>query len=129
MSDVAIPPVTVLGPIEAKRDELIDRVRENLHVIAGTVEDPELWVPSAVDSAIGYVIDYSNRNSVGLPDDALTCNGIVGFATRIYQDAFAPRGVQLAISDAIFEPVFTPEHLFKHWRHYFLRLYVRWGVA
>ena len=121
---VAIPPTTVLGPIEAVLPTIVARVESNLHATTGDV-----WVTSAVDSAVEYVIDYTNRNDVGLPDDALTQNGIVGFATRIYQDAFMPLGQALAMGDPAFTPEFAPEHLFKHWRHYFLRLYPKWGVA
>lgn len=121
---VAIPPSTVLGPIEAKLPDLVARVASNLHADAA-----DEWVMSAVDAAVAYVIDYSNRNEIGLPDDALTMNGLVGFATRIYQDGFSPNGVNVAIGDPMFTPTFSPEHLFKHWRHYFLRLYPKWGIA
>jgi len=104
--------------------ELVERVRANLNAAA---DDEQ--VSEAVNAAVLYVIDYSGRNDIGLPDDALTQNGIVGYATRIYQDAFSPSGAQVAIGDPLFTPMFAPEHLFKHWRHYFLRLYVAWGVA
>ena len=124
MSDIEIPPATVLGPIEAVMPDLVERVRKNLHA----APDDE-QVAEAVSAAVLYVIDYSDRNELGLPDDALTQNGIVGYATRIYQDAFSPSGAQVAVGDPFFAPVFAPEHLFKHWRHYFLRLYVGWGIA
>lgn len=124
MSDTQIPPATVLGDIEQQLPLVVQRVAANLHV-----DESDQWVIGAVDAAVAYVIDYTNRNAIGLPGDALTMNGLVGFATRIYQDGFAPQQVNVAVGDPVFEPIFTPEHLFKHWRHYFLRLYVKWGVA
>jgi len=119
-----IPPDSIIGPIEVRLQEIVNRVAENLH---GEVTDP--WITSAVDAAIVFVLDQTNRNSVGLPSDPLTVNGLVGFATRIYLDAFSPNGSQVAIADPTFEPIFQPENLWKHWRHYFKRLYPRWGVA
>lgn len=124
-----VPPVVdTLGAIEAKLPDIAARVAENLHITSES-EDVDVWVASAVDAAVGYVIGATNRSSVGLPDDALTVNGLVGFSTRIYQDGFSPNGVQLAIVDPTFEPIFQPEHLYKHWRHYFARLQMRWGIA
>ena len=121
---MVIPPVSIIGPIEAKRDDLVARLRANLNAAAD-----DIWVAAAIDSAITYVIDQTNRNAIGLPDDLLTQNGIVGFATRIYQDSFMPNGTSVGIGDPVFTPDFAPEHLFKHWRHYFLRLYPKWGIA
>jgi hypothetical protein len=120
-----IPPdVLVIGPIAARVDEIAERVRENLHA------DPlDAWVETAVDAALVYVIDQTNRADVGLPDDELTVHGLVGFASRIYLDAFSPGGAQVAVGDTSFAPIFNPEHLFKHWRHYFLRLYPSWGIG
>jgi hypothetical protein len=120
-----IPPVTTtLGDIETRLPEIQARVAANLHVVA---DDP--WVEQAVDAAVVYVIDYTARNDVGLPDDNLTAAGLVLFGTRIYLDAFSPGGAQVAVADPTFEPIFQPEHLFKHVRHYFMRLTSQWGVA
>lgn len=121
---VEIPPTTVLGPIESRLPDIVGRVAANVN---GDASDE--WVVSAVDAAVGYVIDYTNRNTIGLPDDALTVNGLVGFATRIYLDAWNPNGSNVAIGDPTFEPIYQPEVLDKHWRHYWRRLYVGWGIA
>lgn len=128
MSEIVIPPEIVTGPIETKRPAIIGRVSANVHV-AYDVDAPDEWVSSAVDAAIVYVIRQTNRQAVGLPDDALTTNGLIGFATRIFLDGFSANGAQVAIGDPSFEPIFQPEHLFKHWRHYFTQLYPRWGIA
>ena len=114
----------VVGPIAARIPEIAARVATNVHAATA-----DAWIERAVDAAIAYVIEWTNRADVGLPDDALTVTGLVGFAERIYLDAFSPNGAQVAVADAGFAPVFQPEHLFKHWRHYFLRLYPSWGVA
>ena len=110
------------GPIEDKRDEIIARVATLLHVPA-----EDVWCGAAVDAAIEYAIDATNRQEVGLPDTALTVNGIVIFATRLYTDT--PNGAQVAIGDPSFDPIFQPESLWKHVRHYFDHLDVAWGVA
>lgn len=113
-----------VGPISTLLTTVTARVADNLHA-----ELPDEWITSAVDAAVEYVTVWTNRETLGLPDDPLTVNGLVGFATRIYQDAFMPGGASVAIADPSFVPIFTPEHLFKHWRHYFNRLNVAWGVA
>jgi hypothetical protein len=117
-----IPPDSILGPIEERLPAIMLRVATILHT-----EDPE--IETAVLAAVIFVIDQTNRNTVGLPDDALTIEGLVGFSTRIYLDAYSPNGSQVAIADPTFEPIFQPENLWKHWRHYFRRLYPRWGIA
>jgi hypothetical protein len=119
-----IPPDSILGPIEARIPDIVARVAQNLNAAP---EDE--WVQTAVESAIIYVTDYTNRNALGLPNDSLTVSGLVVFGTRIHQDAFAPNGAQVAVGDSSFEPIFQPEHLYKHVRHYFNRLDVTWGVA
>lgn len=113
-----------VGPIDDMLSTIVARVADNLHA------DPDdVWVIGAVEAAAEYVTVWTNRETLGLPDDQLTVNGLVGFATRIYQDAFMVGGAQVAVMDAGFAPIFAPEHLFKHWRHYFNRLNVAWGVA
>ena len=112
----------VVGPIAAARDMIIDRVAELLHVAPDDV-----WVAAAVDSAIIYARTYTNRDEVGLPDDPLTVNGVVVFAQRLYLDT--PSGVNVAVGDAGFEPIFQPEHLWKHVRHYFDPLDIAYGIA
>lgn len=120
-----IPPIVDdIGPIADVRDEIVARVAANTNADAN-----DEWVGRAVDDAIGYVIDYTNRSAVGLPADATTVNGIVGYATRIYLDAWQPNGVGGALVDPTFEPIFRPSFVFREWRSKFLRLYVRWGVA
>jgi len=114
----------VVGPIAARIPEIAARVATNVH--AATVDD---WIQRAVDAAIAYVIEWTNRADVGLPDDALTVTGLVGFSERIYLDSFSPNGAQVAVADADFSPIFQPEHLAKHWRHYWQHLDVAWGVA
>ena len=116
--------VIVVGPIETRLSEIAARVAANIHSAT-----PDVWVIRAVDAAVVYVIEWTNRTDVGLPDDALTISGLVGFAERIYLDAFSPNGAQVAVADAGFAPVFQPEHLYKHWSHYFDHLQVAWGVA
>jgi len=117
--------VIVVGEIETRVPEIVDRVAVNVH--SSTEEDA--WIENAVDAAVLYVIEWTGRGEVGLPDDALAVTGLVGFAERLYLDAFSPNGAQVAVADASFAPVFQPEHLFKHWRHYFLHLQVSWGIG
>lgn len=125
MSEIpTIPPLTTFGPVEDRIPEIVARVAQNLHVTL-----PDDWVEQAVDSAVIFVIDRTNRNEIGLPADSLTVSGLVGFSTRIHQDAFSPNGAQVAVGDGSFEPTFLPENLWKHWRHYFTRLNPAWGVG
>lgn len=124
MTFTQIPPATVLGPIESKLSDLQARVAENLHVDAS---DP--WLISSVDAAILYVIDYTNRNTIGLPDDSTTMNSLVGFASAIYQSSFSPTGVQIAVADSAFEPVFPQQRVLTYWRREFHRLDRAWGIA
>lgn len=112
----------IIGPIADKRDEIIARVASALHVPA-----EDVWVAAAVDSAIEYAIDSTNRDLLGLPDTPLTVSGLVIFAQRLYLDS--PNGAQVAVGDAGFDPIFLPESLWKHVRHYFDHLDVAWGVA
>jgi len=124
MSEIP-PAVIVYGPIETRLTEIADRVATNVH--SSTEED--VWVENAVDAALVYVINDTGRADVGLPDDALTATGLIVFAERIYLDAFSPNGAQVAVADAGFAPIFQPEHLYKHVRHYFRRLQISWGVG
>lgn len=122
--DVSRQVLEPVGPISTLLSTVVGRVADNLH------GDPaDTWIISAVDAAVEYVTVWTNRETLGLPDDPLTVNGLVGFATRIYLDAFTPGGAQVAVVDPSFVPIYQPEHLFKHWRHYFNRLDVAWGVA
>lgn len=119
-----IPPVYTLGPIEARLPDIVARVAANLHA-----DEADEWLASAVEAAAVWVIDVTNRSTIGLPDDAPTVNGLVGFATRIFGDPFSAGGAQVAIGDPTFEPIFNPERLDKHWRDYWRRLYRAWGIA
>ena len=120
-----IPPAVIeVGPIGTRLPEIAARVATNVH--AATADD---WLQRAVDAAILYVINDTGRADVGLPDDALTVTGLVVFAERIYLDAFSPNGAQVAVADAGFAPIFQPEHLYKHVRHFFLRLKMEFGVG
>ena len=120
-----IPPAVIeVGPIATRIPEIAARVATNVH--AATTD---AWIENAVDAAVLYVISWTGRAAVGLPDDALTVAGLVGFAERIYLDAYSPNGAQVAVADASFAPMFQPEHLFKHWSHYFQRLEIAWGIA
>ena len=114
----------MIGPIEDRRDEIVDRVAANLHVSAADV-----WVGSAVDAAIEYTLIKTERGDIGLEDTELNVNWLVGFSTRLYMDAFAPTGANVAVGDPNFEPIFSPEKLDKHWREYFLPTKVLWGVG
>ena len=113
------------GDIADRLPEIAARVRANLHA------DPDdEWVDHAIDAAIGYVIVWGDLAEVGLPADDLTATGLVGFAERIYLDPAGPNGTQGAIGDyTTFEPTYTPEHLYRHWRHYFKHLTAGWGIA
>jgi len=113
----------MIGPIEDRHDEITARVANNLHTTA------DVWVTSAVDSAIEYVLIKTERVDVGLEDNELTVNGLVGFSERLYLDAFSPNGVNVSVADPAFEPIFQPEHLWKHWRHYFEVRKIAWGIA
>jgi hypothetical protein len=100
-------------------------------------------VAAAVASAVQYVGTYTALTARGLPvpDDALTESGLVGFATRMFLDQYAPMGSSSAFGDPSFPPVFTPEDVYAHWHHYFDHLdgYVEatdevpasggWGIA
>jgi len=123
MSDIP-PAVVVIGPIGTRIPEIVARVAANVH---GSTTD--VFIDNAVDAALVYVINWTNRADVGLPDDALVVNGLVGFAERIYLDSFSPNGAQVAVADAGFAPLFQPEHLAKHWSHYWKHLQVAWGVS
>jgi hypothetical protein len=114
--------VQTTGPLSTRYDDIVARVASLIHVPADDV-----WVAAAVDSAIEFVISKTNRELVGLPDDPLTVNGIVLFSQRLYLDT--PNGAQVAIGDPSFDPIFQPESLWKHVRHYFDRLDVAWGIA
>jgi len=107
-------------PIADRRVEIIDRVAANLHVAPDDVG-------SAVDAAIEYTLIKTELDE--LADTELNVNGLVGFSTRLYMDAFSPTGANVAVGDPNFEPVFTPEKLDKHWREYFLNTKVAWGIA
>lgn len=121
-STVIPPPVLGYGPIEGSIPLILERVAKLLH---DNVDDE--WLALALDAAIIYVITDTAREELGLPDDSLTITGLVQFTQRIYLDT--PNGAQVAIGDPTFEPIFQPEHLYKHVRHYFKRLKVRFGVA
>jgi len=112
------------GDIAARVDEIVDRVRQNLHAAADDV-----WVSSAVQAAIGYVIVHNGLIDTGLPADELTVNGLVVFSTRIYLDGTSPGGVSNAYTDPTFQPVYQPENLYAHVHHFFDHLAVSWGVA
>ena len=109
-------------PIADRRDEIIARVASQPARRAGDV-----WVASAVDAAIEYT--YTKTELAELEDTELNVNGLVGFSTRLYLDAFSPTGANVAVGDAGFTPIFLPEKLDKHWREYFLNQRVAWGVA
>ena len=112
------------GDIADRLTEISDRVRVNLHA-----PDDDEWVEHAINAAIGYVIAWTGRAELGLPSDDLTTFGLVGFAERIYLDQYGPTGAQTAVGDLSFEPMYTPEHLYRHWRHYFDHLTIGWGIA
>jgi hypothetical protein len=112
----------VVGPVEAQRDAITARAAALLHVPA----DDE-WLAAAVDAAIEFSVSKTNRDDVGLPADSLTVNGLVLFAQRLYLDT--PGGAQVAVGDPSFEPMFQPENLWKHVRHYFERLKGSWGIG
>lgn len=64
-----------------------------------------------------------------VPDDPTVTQGLIGFARAVYLDAMASRGAQVAIGDVVVDTVYTPEDLYRHWRHYFAHLATSWGVA
>jgi len=116
------PPILSIGTIEGRRNDIIERVAKNIN----SHSDDE-WVASAVDAAIIFVIDKTGRSEIGLPDDPVTVNGLVIFSQRLYLDT--PNGAQVAVADDSFGPIFQPESLWKHVRHYFDRLDISWGIA
>lgn len=104
------------GPIDARVTDIVDRVAENVH------GDPtDEWIASSVDAAVDMVTIRTARDDIGLPDDEATVNGLVLLAIRIYTDT--PGGAQVAVADPTFEPIFQPENLWKHVRHYFNHLF------
>lgn len=121
---MSIPPDSIYGPIETRLAEIVARVADNLH---GDPADP--WIASAVTSAAVYVIDYTDRNEIGLPADEVTVNGLVEFASRIYTRAFNPGGATVAIADPSFTPIFQPRDLYTGVDTYFNRLNIGWGIA
>lgn len=64
-----------------------------------------------------------------IPDEADYREGLVGFARAWYLDVFASRGAQVAIGDNVVDTVFTPEDVWRHWRHYFSDLTRSYGIA
>ena len=68
----------------------------------------------------------TETNSV-CPTHRSTVNGVILFAQKLYTDT--PNGAQVAIGDPSFEPIFQPESLWKHVRHYFDHLDVAYGVC
>lgn len=86
-------------------------------------------VESAVAAAIVYVGTYTGYDAlaIGLPDDALTVEGLVLLGERIFLDSST--GAQSAIGDGSFMPLFSPEDLAAHNHHYWDRLTVSWGIA
>lgn len=121
---IVIPPIQTIGPIEARIPEIVACVAEKLNVVDTT---GPCGVETSVEAAIIFAIDQTNRYDVGLPDDSLTIKGVELLAERIHLDT--PNGAQVAVADPTFEPVFQPENLWKHVRHYFRRLYPRFGIS
>jgi hypothetical protein len=112
----------VVGPIAGERDDIIVRVAELLHV----APDDE-WVVVAVDQALDFEVMKTGRAEIGLPAEPLPIGGTIVFAQRLYLNS--PNGAQVAVGDAGFEPIFTPENLWKGVRHYFDPYDISWGVA
>jgi hypothetical protein len=112
----------VVGPIAGRQAEIVGRVAELLHVAPDDV-----WVTAAVDSATEYAVVMTNLEDVGLPDEPLVVAGLIVFAQRMYTDS--PSGVNVAIGDPSFEPIFQPENLWKHVRHYFIHLRPKFAIG
>jgi len=116
------PAVETTGAVATRYDDILARTAALLHVPADDV-----WLAAAVDSAVEYTIMKTERHEIGLPDTPLIVNGLIIFAQRLYLDS--PNGVQVSAGDPQFEPIYQPEHLWRHVRHYFDHLDVAYGVA
>lgn len=99
--------------------------------VAGNLNKPgtDEAVIRSVDAAITYVARVTGRAEIGIPDDALTVTGLVVFAERIYLDQFAPNGAIGAIGAGEFDPMYTPEDLYRHVHHYFDGLAFTWSIS
>lgn len=115
----------------ADRTAIAADVAASLHVAADNDA-----VTRAVDAAAGYVCTVENVEiadpadpAASLPDTALVAQGLIGMARAMYLDAVASRGAQVAIGDTQVDTLFTPEDVYKHWRHYFVGVAASWGFA
>jgi hypothetical protein len=88
-------------------------------LVARPADDPA--VVEACEAAIEYVAIYTGRAEADppleVPSTALVRSGLVGYASRIYADQYAPNGS--TSGGEMFDPVISPEDLYKHWHHYF----------
>jgi hypothetical protein len=64
-----------------------------------------------------------------VPGDPLTSRGLVGLATRLFVDQYAPNGSTVAVGDPSFDPSHRSNDPYDDWRVYFDRLAVSWGIA
>lgn len=116
----------------AARTVIVSAVAELVHVA-----DTDARVLRAVDAAAGYVVHVENVDAsatpddpvAALPSDALVESGLIGFARALYLDAIASRGQQIAVGDGVVDTLYTPEDLYRHWRHYFAAVASSWGIA
>ena len=103
----------------------------DLNVVAGRVADAmgngvdAADALGAVTAADAYVRDQTNNTA--LPDDELTVHGLVGLSVRILRDTDAVNGQPSA--GAGYDAAFTPENLYRHWRHYFVHIERGTGIA
>lgn len=105
--------------------DLYARVGELLHVAP---TDPA--VVGACDAAVLYVATVENlAGPDSVPGDPLTFQGLVGFSRALYLDQLAARGSSVVVADQTVDTVFTPEDIYRHWRHYFSPLASAWGIA
>lgn len=73
--------------------------------------------------------EASDPPTTEVPDDPMVTQGLIGFARAVFLDQIASRGAQVALGDNVVDTVFTPEDIYRHWRHYFAPLATSWGVA
>lgn len=114
----------------ADRDGIAARVALAVRAAADSVD-----VAGAVDAAIAFVavtelgVEPPDDPVAAVRADPLTTQGLFGFSRSLYVDALAARGASVAVGDGTVDTVFTPEDIYRHWRHYFVPLAAQWGVA
>lgn len=106
----------------------LDTVADRVAALVGAgPADPD--VVAAVDAAAEFVVTTGGIEAGEVPDTALAAQGMVGFSRALYLDALASRGANVVLGDQTVDTVFTPEDIYRHWRHYFASTVEEWGIA